>query len=232
MTGLPVFSDRFRPDNEAAMPDQYAGGHKRAWSRAIKCVLDIAVSLTGLLVLMPLFGAIALLIALDSPGGVFYRQPRLGRDGLVFHLIKFRTMHQDADRELDGLLLDPQRKDEWQHSQKLRNDPRVTRVGRWLRRFALDELPQLWNVLRGEMSLVGPRPLMVNQYNLYGAAYAMYVQVSPGITGLWQVSGGSRLSFARRAELDTEYVRHWSVWKDLDIALRTLKAVLTQDSLC
>ncbi len=232
MTGLPVFSERLRPSSEAPSPAWYSSGYDRPWPRAIKRILDIAISLTSLVVLAPLFGAIALLIALDSPGDVFYRQPRLGRHGLAFELIKFRTMYQDADQVLDKLLLDPRHEEEWQRYQKLRDDPRITAVGRLLRRFGLDELPQLWNVLHGEMSLVGPRPILLNQRIAYGDSYGYYIQILPGITGLWQVSGGNRLPFARRVQLDTEYARTWSIWKDLDILLRTPRTVLLQDGLC
>ncbi len=232
MTGLRVSSEGFGPNNAAASPSVHASGARHVWPRAIKQAVDFSVSAIGLLFLAPVFAVIALLIALDSPGDVFYRQPRLGRHGQVFELIKFRTMRRGAESELDTLLLDARRQEEWQHYQKLRQDPRITRLGRWLRGLGLDELPQLWNVLQGEMSLVGPRPIMVDQRNLYGAAYAAYVQVLPGITGLWQVNGGNRLSFARRAELDTEYVLHWSIWKDLAIAGATLKAILVEDGLC
>lgn len=232
MTGLRISSEGFGRNNAAASPSLHAGGSSRVWARAIKQAVDISVSAIGLLFLAPLFALIGLLIALDSPGDVFYRQPRLGRHGQVFELIKFRTMRRGAESELDTLLLDAQRQEEWQHYQKLRQDPRITRLGRWLRGLGLDELPQLWNVLQGEMSLVGPRPIIVDQRNLYGAAYAAYVQVLPGITGLWQVTGGNRLSFARRAELDMEYVLHWSIWKDLDIARATLKAILVEHDLC
>jgi lipopolysaccharide/colanic/teichoic acid biosynthesis glycosyltransferase len=179
--------------------------------------------------LAPLLGLIALWIKLDSPGGVFYRQVRLGRNGQTFHLLKFRTMHEDADEILvDELARDPVLKGEWDSYQKLKDDPRITRVGRFLRRFSLDELPQLWNIAWAEMSLVGPRPMMPNQRDLYGDAFGNYVRVTPGITGLWQVSGRNQTTFARRAELDYEYIQCWSIWLDVYILFKTIKVVFWQ----
>ncbi len=185
------------------------------WAQLEKRTIDLLGSILGLLFLAPFLGLTALLIQIDSPGGTFYRQPRLGRNGKVFNLLKFRTMYQNADQILaEKLARDPFINHEWDSYQKLRKDPRVTRMGQLLRKFSLDELPQLWNVLVGEMSLVGPRPMMTNQSELYGDSYKEYTQVAPGITGLWQVSGRNRTTFARRAELDTEYIQRWSVWLD------------------
>jgi len=172
---------------------------------------------------------IAIAIKLDSPGTVFYRQMRLGKNGEPLTLLKFRTMHQHADKVLFAeLARDPLLKDEWERYQKLKFDPRITRVGRFLRKFSLDELPQLWNIASGEMSLVGPRPIMLNQRELYGRIFEDYIQVSPGITGLWQVSGRNQTTFVRRAELDREYIQHWSLWLDIFILLKTIKVVLWQ----
>ena len=151
----------------------------------MKRFIDILLSALGLIFLSPFFGLMALLIALDSRGGVFYHQPRLGRNGKTFHVIKFRTMYENAEKILEReLKRDPELREEWDCYQKLKRDPRVTRVGGFLRRFSLDELPQLWNVFKGEMSLVGPRPMLIDQRRLYGEAYAEYVRVLPGITGL------------------------------------------------
>ena len=199
------------------------------WSQALKRLIDVLVSFLGMIFLAPLLGLIALWIKLDSPGGVFYRHVRLGRNGQTFHLLKFRTMHEDADEILvDELARDPVLKGEWDSYQKLKDDPRITRVGRFLRRFSLDELPQLWNIAWAEMSLVGPRPMMPNQRDLYGDAFGNYVRVTPGITGLWQVSGRNQTTFARRAELDYEYIQCWSIWLDVYILFKTIKVVFWQ----
>jgi Undecaprenyl-phosphate galactose phosphotransferase WbaP len=199
------------------------------WSQALKRLIDVLVSFLGMLFLAPALGLIALWIKLDSPGRIFYRQARLGRDGQAFKLLKFRTMHQGADRILkEALARDPNLKEEWDSYQKLKNDPRITRVGKFLRRFSLDELPQLWNIARAEMSLVGPRPMMLSQRDLYGEAFGNYVRVSPGMTGLWQVSGRNHTTFTRRAELDNEYIQRWSVWLDIFILFKTIKVVFWQ----
>ena len=193
----------------------------------MKRFIDIVLSALGLVFLSPFLGLMALLIALDSHGGVFYRQPRLGKMGKTFDVLKFRTMYQNADKILDReLRINPRLKEEWDCYQKLKIDPRVTRIGGWLRRFSLDELPQLWNVLKGEMSLVGPRPMLIHQRRLYGEAYEEYVRVLPGITGLWQVSGRNDTTFARRAELDREYIRCWSIGLDIYILFKTIEIIL------
>ena len=138
-------------------------------------------------------------------------------------------MHQGADRILkEALARDPNLKEEWDSYQKLKNDPRITRVGKFLRRFSLDELPQLWNIARAEMSLVGPRPMLPPQRDLYGEAFGNYVRVTPGMTGLWQVSGRNHTTFTRRAELDNEYIQRWSVWLDIFILVKTIKVVFWQ----
>lgn len=199
-------------------------------SQLIKRSIDVLVSFLGLVVLSPLLGAIALSVTIGSPGRVFYRQKRLGWKGKEFTLLKFRTMHLNADRVLKTELeRNPELKQEWDHYQKLRNDPRITPAGKYLRKFSLDELPQLLNVARGEMSLVGPRPIMLNQRELYGQTISEYEQVRPGITGLWQVSGRNGTSFVRRAELDDEYIQRWSVWLDIYILLKTVRVVFQRN---
>jgi len=199
-------------------------------SQMLKKLIDTLGSFFGLVLLSPFLGLMALAIRLDSPGGVIYRQPRLGRGGKTFQLLKFRTMYINADVVLKTeLSRNPEMKAEWDCYQKLRNDPRVTRVGRFLRKFSLDEFAQLWNVARGEMSLVGPRPIMRNQRLQYGPAFKDYIQASPGMTGLWQVSGRNQTSFARRAELDDEYIQRWSIWMDIYILAKTIKVVLWRD---
>ncbi|MDI6693928.1 MAG: undecaprenyl-phosphate galactose phosphotransferase WbaP [Anaerolineales bacterium] len=200
------------------------------WAQRFKRLMDLIASALGLLVLAPFFVIVALLIRLDSPGGVFYRQWRLGKGGRPFQLLKFRTMHLNADQLLQTYLeKDPLLKQEWDAYQKLKHDPRITRMGRLLRRFSLDEFPQLWNVLKGEMSLVGPRPIMLNQVELYGPRLEHYQRVLPGITGIWQVSGRNHHSFQKRAEFDVQYVMNWSVWLDIYLVIRTLWVVLRAD---
>lgn len=195
----------------------------------MKRFIDIVLSALGLIFLLPFFGLMALLITLNSRGGVFYRQPRIGRNSETFDVIKFRTMYKNADKILDReLKLNPELKEEWNCYQKLKRDPHVTRMGRLLRRFSLDELPQLWNVLVGEMSLVGPRPITAEQCELYGKSYEEYVKVPPGMTGLWQVSGRNYTTFVRRAELDSEYIQRWSIGLDIYILFKTIEIVFWQ----
>ena len=200
------------------------------WAQRQKRLLDILGATVGLMLLSPFFLLIAILIYVDSPGRIFYRQMRVGKGGRHFKLLKFRTMHLNADAVLQSYLQkDPALKLEWDQYQKLHKDPRITRVGSVLRRFSIDELTQLWNVLIGEMSLVGPRPMMVNQVDAYGEPYEHYIRVRPGITGLWQVSGRNKTTFARRAQFDVNYVMSWSVWLDLYLLIRTVWVVLTRD---
>jgi len=185
------------------------------------------VSLIGLFLLLPVFGLIILLIRLDDRGQAFFCQHRLGKGGKLFGMYKFRTMKLDADKVLsDKMKREPELRAEWDNYQKLQDDPRITRVGRYLRRYSLDELPQLLNVLKGEMSLVGPRPILADQRDLYGSRFAEYIQVRPGITGLWQVSGRSDITFVKRAELDKAYIDFWSIGLDIYLLIKTVKVVL------
>jgi lipopolysaccharide/colanic/teichoic acid biosynthesis glycosyltransferase len=175
----------------------------------------------------PLLFAIAVLIKLDSPGPPLFIQERPGLNGRMFRVFKFRTMHVDAEQRFDELVLkDPRLKQEFEEHGKLRNDPRVTRIGQFLRKSSLDELPQLWNVLKGEMSLVGPRAYLPNQISQLHGSKATVLRVHPGISGLWQVGGRSETTFEQRVEMDVYYVRNWSVWLDLVILARTAKSVL------
>jgi len=195
-----------------------------------KRIVDIIGSLLGMLLLSPFLLIIAALIKLDSPGPVFYIQPRIGMNGKRIRVYKFRTMLMNADQALaEYLNMNAAAQQEWDKTQKLRNDPRVTGVGKFLRKFSIDELPQLFNVLRGDMSLVGPRPIMLDQAVLYGGAIDIYHGTRPGLTGLWQVSGRNRTTFQERANFDVYYVRHWSVWLDTYILLRTVWVVLSRD---
>ena len=199
----------------------------RKTNRIFKRVFDLCGAAALLILASPLLLLIALAIKLDSRGPVFFTQERVGRGGRPFRIIKFRTMFTDAEERLAACLRDPANLRKWLTYRKLDNDPRVTRVGRLLRRFSLDELPQLLNVLKGEMSLVGPRPALAEEIEAYyGEKAHFYTAVRPGLTGLWQVSGRNRLSFAERVKLDLWYVENWSPWLDLVILLRTVPAVL------
>lgn len=193
------------------------------WARKVKRVLDLLASVVGGLLISPLLIAVAILIKLDSSGPIFYGHRRLGAGDGHFRCWKFRTMHRNAGKLLDEHLgNNPHLRAEWEQNQKLHKDPRVTRIGLFLRKTSLDELPQLWNVLLGEMSLVGPRPIVDAEIPKYGAAYEMYRRIRPGISGLWQVSGRSDTSYAKRVELDAYFVHNWSVWLDLVILARTV----------
>lgn len=189
-----------------------------------KRVLDISAIVLAAPVVVPVVALLAVGVARDG-GSPFYTQSRVGKDGRIFRMWKLRSMVLDADRQMQDLLSrDPAARAEWDTSQKLRNDPRVTRFGHFLRRSSLDELPQLWNVLIGDMSLVGPRPMMVNQQALYpGSAY---YALRPGITGYWQTSGRNQTTFAARAEFDAVYEEGVALSTDLRILLRTVSVVV------
>ena len=207
------------------------------WARVVKRGVDIAVAAAALLVLSPLWLLIALLIKLDSRGPVFYRQERVGMDGRIFLFLKFRTMQANADdrlhREYQRKLIegrpDTNLGDAARPVYKLHADPRVTRVGRVLRRLSLDELPQLLNVLRGDMSVVGPRPPIPYEVEAYELWHRKRLDMKPGLTGLWQVSGRNRLSFDEMVRLDLFYIENWSLLLDLKIILRTLPVMLRGD---
>jgi lipopolysaccharide/colanic/teichoic acid biosynthesis glycosyltransferase len=194
-----------------------------------KRAMDIAGAAALLLATAPVFLILALLVRLDG-GRVFYAHERIGRGGQAFGCLKFRSMVVDADRRLAALLeRDPAARAEWDSTRKLKNDPRVTMVGRFLRASSLDELPQLINVLKGEMSLVGPRPVQAAELAaFYGAAAQHYLSVRPGLTGPWQISGRNDTSYAQRVALDVAYVTQPSLLTDIRILLRTPIAVLAR----
>jgi len=193
----------------------------------LKRALDILATAVLLIVLSPLMALIALLVRMSSAGPVFFVQERIGKAGRRFRCLKFRTMWQDADQRLEGLLAsDPAVREEWMKYSRITSDPRVTRIGRLLRRFSLDEWPQLWNVLKGEMSLVGPRPYMPREMEKIGSFLEVITRVRPGLTGLWQISGRKETAFDERLLLDEYYVRNWSLWMDIVIVLRTGRAVI------
>ncbi len=192
-----------------------------------KRVFDILISSAALLALLPLFVIVALAICLQSPGHILYVQPRLGQGNRIFKCYKFRTMLPGSEKRLEELLaLNPRLRIEWERKQKLQRDPRVFPVGRVLRKLSLDELPQLWNVLLGDLSLVGPRPYMLDQLSRLGPYASKILSIRPGLTGLWQTSGRSRTSFQRRVALDAEYVDKNSFWFDLRILFRTIPEIL------
>ncbi|MDW7987534.1 MAG: sugar transferase [candidate division WOR-3 bacterium] len=194
----------------------------------IKRIIDYSLAIITLLLFLPIFMLISLCIKLESSGGVFYRHKRLGRYMHQFNLYKFRTMFIDADKKLNEILkTNPKLRKEFETTFKLRNDPRVTRVGKILRKFSLDELPQLINVLKGEISLVGPRPIVKEEVSYYQKFSLDLFMVLPGVSGLWQVSGRSDTSYNERVKLDTEYVRRWSLWGDLKILIKTLPSVIS-----
>jgi exopolysaccharide biosynthesis polyprenyl glycosylphosphotransferase len=193
----------------------------------IKRIMDSLFSSLGLVILSPLLLTIAVLVKLTSRGPVLFGHRRLGEGGTPIRVYKFRSMIADAEVRLQEVLAaDPPLRAEYEATYKLRDDPRVTPLGRWLRRTSLDELPQLVNVLRGDLSLVGPRPIVADEIAKYGPASAAILRVRPGVTGLWQVSGRSDVDYAERVRLDMEYITHWSLWLDLRILAATLPAVL------
>lgn len=198
--------------------------------RAVKRIFDVVVSLFLLIFLAPALAVIALLVA-SSGRPILFGHERIGFGRKPFRCLKFRTMVVNSDEVLANLLTrDPVIAQEWRQNFKLANDPRITRVGKFLRETSLDELPQLINVLRGEMSLVGPRPVVAKEISLYYGDEAFYYElVRPGVTGLWQVSGRSQTSYARRVFLDSCYVRNWSLWTDLMILFSTIPSVLARD---
>lgn len=194
----------------------------------VKRVLDLALCALGAGVLLIVIPLIALAIRIDSKGPVFFTQQRLGRNGRSIRVAKFRTMVHDAPQVLAKLLeKDGALRREWERTQKLSDDPRLTRVGRFLRHTSLDELPQVFNVLRGEMSLVGPRPIVEDEIGRYGEAYELYSRVRPGMTGLWQISGRNDLTYQDRVRLDKDYVYNWSVWLDIWIIIKTFPALIS-----
>ena len=194
----------------------------------VKRTFDIAAALSAIIFLSPLLILLALLVKVTDRGPAFYGHTRIGRNGSHFKCLKFRTMVQNGAEVLDAHLRDnPAARAEWESTRKLKDDPRVTRVGNVLRKLSLDELPQLFNILRGEMSVVGPRPVVSDELEKYGASVHSYLCARPGLTGLWQISGRNDVSYARRVQFDHFYVENWSLAFDLLIIIRTLPAVIS-----
>lgn len=219
------------------LPDRAALGAETEGARSllypfVKRSIDVVGALALLMFFLPALLIVAWLIRSDG-GPALFRHPRVGRGGRTFHCLKLRTMVIDAQQRLDALLeSDPAARAEWQRSQKLSKDPRVTRLGRFLRVTSFDELPQLLNVLRGEMSLVGPRPVTTVEIARYGKSAVEYFSCRPGITGLWQVSGRSSIDYRRRVELDSAYARQVSLRLDISIMLKTVRVLLSRDGAC
>ena len=218
-TGEPIYELRTAPASPANRLIRAS-----ALQRAAKRFIDVSVTALAVTLLAPVYLAVALAVKLSSPGPVFYRHTRVGRDGRVFSFLKFRSMYVDADKrradleemnEADGPIF------------KMKNDPRVTPVGHFIRRMSLDELPQLFHVLSGHMSLVGPRPHLPEEVAEYGPLDFRRLTVQPGITCIWQVSGRSDLDFDTWVALDLEYIDTWSMWLDFKLLAKTVPAVLT-----
>jgi Undecaprenyl-phosphate galactose phosphotransferase WbaP len=203
-------------------------GMSRHVSQILKSIIDITAAAMLLVLSSPVFLLVALM-NLGSGGPIFFAHRRIGIGGKPFYCLKFRTMVINGDQLLkDALESDPALAAEWHATQKLKNDPRVTRIGKFLRKTSLDELPQLINVLLRQMSLVGPRPIVESEVRFYGDDIAHYYATRPGVTGLWQVSGRSNTSYTRRVQLDVWYVNNWTVWLDIAVLLKTFPAVLAR----
>lgn len=214
------FRTAARPFDVQFFPEQPAG-------ETVKRAIDLTGALLALIFFLPLMLLVALTVKATSPGPLIFAHRRLGKDGRDFYCLKFRSMVTNSAEVLARhLAANPEARAEWARDHKLRHDPRTTRLGQFLRRSSLDELPQLINVLRGEMSLVGPRPIVLDEVSKYGRYIIYYTSVTPGITGLWQISGRSDMSYRRRVAIDTSYARKRCLQLDLAIMLRTLPAVL------
>jgi Undecaprenyl-phosphate galactose phosphotransferase WbaP len=239
LAGIPIMIMPPRMGLPSGMGVQYVLGEEAllfvdrvdavpALTKAAKRTFDLALSCAALVVFAVPMMAVAVLVKLDG-GPAIFGHSRVGEGGRMFACLKFRSMRVDAEQQLAELLArDEAARSEWEASRKLKDDPRVTRLGRILRKTGLDELPQLLNVLRGDMSLVGPRPVTVSEMDQYGAEADRYRRVRPGITGLWQVSGRSDTTYAQRVSLDAWYVANWSPWHDIVIILKTIPAVLSR----
>ncbi len=198
--------------------------------RYLKRAFDILLVLLSLPILLPVVALISALVVLSSPGPVFYSHRRIRQNGAFFSMWKFRTMCVNSAEVLEDYLTShPEARAEWTRTHKLKRDPRVTPVGLFLRRYSMDELPQVWNVMRGQMTLVGPRPIVAAEVEKYGDDFYHYCRVKPGLTGLWQVSGRSELTYPQRVALDCDYVERWSLRRDVVILLRTFSSVANKD---
>lgn len=200
----------------------------RRRNRLAKRVFDLIATICGGFLILPILLVLAVLVGIDNKGHIIFAHRRVGQNGKLFPCYKFQSMVPDAQKRLEEYLAKtPEARKEWEESFKLTNDPRVTKLGAFLRKTSLDELPQLWNVLMGDMSLVGPRPIVTKEIERYGDYIREYYMVPPGITGMWQVNGRSDTTYEERVAMDTWYVRNWSVWIDLVYLFKTVKTVFT-----
>ena len=200
----------------------------RRRNRLAKRIFDLVATICGGGLILPILLMVAILVGIDNKGRIIFAHRRVGRKGKLFPCYKFQSMVPDAQERLEEYLAkNPAAREEWEESFKLTNDPRVTKLGAFLRKTSLDELPQLWNVLMGDMSLVGPRPIVTKEIERYGDYIREYYMVPPGITGMWQVNGRSDTTYEERVAMDTWYVRNWSVWIDLVYLFKTVKTVFT-----
>jgi len=212
---------RRREDHRISEPFRY---------RVVKRCLDVFLIMVSAPATLLLLGIVSVMVMLSSPGPIFYSHRRIRKNGAFFSMWKFRTMCVNSAEVLEEYLSShPEARAEWNKTHKLRHDPRITPIGSFLRRYSLDELPQLWNVLSGHMSLVGPRPIVAAEVEKYADSFECYCRVKPGLTGLWQVSGRSELTYDERVALDCEYVNRWSLRRDIKILLKTFVVVATQD---
>lgn len=207
-----------------ALAPGWPGAARLPWA---KLAFDKLFAAFALVALAPVLAVIAGAIRLGGSGPVLFAHDRIGQNGRSFRCLKFRTMRPDSQKELDEVLrVDPIAREEWTEQRKLERDPRVDRMGHLLRVTSLDELPQFWNVLKGDMSIVGPRPITISEVEKYGDNITDYISVRPGLTGIWQVSGRSDTSYERRVALDVSYVRNWSLWQDMRITARTVSVLV------
>lgn len=195
-----------------------------------KLAFDKLFSSLALLATLPLMIIIAIILFATNGGPIFFSHSRMGKDGKAFNCLKFRTMAADSQTQLQNILtFDPIAREEWRTHHKFTRDPRVTAFGRFLRRTSLDELPQFWNVLRGDMSIVGPRPISADETRAYGEHFVTYITVRPGITGVWQTSGRSNTSFSQRVVMDVDYIKNWSLRRDINLTWQTLGVIVVAD---
>lgn len=198
--------------------------------RVLKRCLDVTLVLAASPLIVLAVAMIAAIVVLSSPGPIFYSHRRIRKNGAFFSMWKFRTMCVNSAEVLeDYLVRNPKARSEWNQTHKLREDPRITPIGSFLRRYSLDEVPQFWNVLMGQMSLVGPRPIVAAEVEKYAEEFSCYCRVKPGLTGLWQVSGRSGLDYRERVALDCDYVQRWSLRRDAVILLKTFSSVIRQE---
>ena len=220
---------------EADRVGQWSGtapqaGFRRIQKSGLKRAMDLAIAWPLVMFIGPLLMIVYALIKIFDPGPALFTQLRVGKDGKTFTVYKFRTMRVDAQQRLQALLdADPAAAAEWQKFEKLKEDPRVTVLGKFLRKSSIDELPQLLNILKGEMSIVGPRPVQTAETQRYGTDFPFYSACRPGVVGLWQVSGRNKLTYAQRVAYDIEYVQTWTIWSDFVILMRAIPVVLFGD---